>query len=366
LGQTQFSYQTCADIARNHASQAVDVAVLLGDLAYADSDARRWDSFGKLFDTAGCSDVPWLVIPGNHEIEPDDISGESFIPYRYRWRTPEVAAEQVDTKSEVRDWKTYRFAIRYDFGGSFYSVRLGNTHIITLNPYTYAHEKSPQVQWLHQEVSRINRSLTRYVLVLTHAPWYHSSMAHQSSHEKATFTLKASAERMLAEAKVDMLFSGHVHAYERLEPIHGICQFVVGHGGNYEKLYNKWHSKSPCTASRTGDHYGWGILHLRESTTTWQARRSDTGAIVDSVEMASGPSGLHDRGSSKECKLLMDEDTETFRFEFIIVSALSVLLLLSCFSIVWCKKRCKTTSLSATAEECSNLKDEAVIGKHEI
>ena len=34
----QFSYQTCADIARNHASQAVDVAVLLGDRAELSSN----------------------------------------------------------------------------------------------------------------------------------------------------------------------------------------------------------------------------------------------------------------------------------------------------------------------------------------
>lgn len=38
-----------------------------GDLAYADSNASRWDSFQRLFDLQGCADIPWLVLPGNHD-----------------------------------------------------------------------------------------------------------------------------------------------------------------------------------------------------------------------------------------------------------------------------------------------------------
>lgn len=37
------------------------------------------------------------------EIEPDDLSGEAFVPYRKRWRTPEAKPEEVtnDTKAEM-------------------------------------------------------------------------------------------------------------------------------------------------------------------------------------------------------------------------------------------------------------------------
>ena len=38
-----------------------------GDLAYADTDASRWDRFHRLFDQHGCAEIPWLVLPGNHD-----------------------------------------------------------------------------------------------------------------------------------------------------------------------------------------------------------------------------------------------------------------------------------------------------------
>jgi len=290
LGQTNFSAQTCSDLARVHATEPFDVAVLVGDLAYADTDAGRWDTFGRLFDEAGCSDVVWLVMPGNHEIDPDDFSGESFIPYRQRWRTPEAAPEQVGNDSLVIDWKRYDLRVRYDFGASFYAVRLGSAHLIVLNPYTSADESSPQIQWLKRELLRINRTITPHVLVFTHAPWHHSSVSHRVEHEEATLRLKSSAEKLLLDAKVDMFFSGHVHAYERMHPIDGVRHFLVGHGGNYEELYDDW-CETSCSAFRSGDHYGWGALHLQPNQSVWRARRSSDGAVVDSVVFEAWSSG---------------------------------------------------------------------------
>jgi hypothetical protein len=249
LGQTEFSRETCAGIARAYAAGRIDVAVMLGDLAYADTDARRWDSFARQFDEAGCSHVPWLVMPGNHEIEPDELTGEAFIPYRKRWRTPQIEPEFVGQGAAVYDWHTLEVGVWYDYGGSFYSLRLGGAHIIVLNPYTSTHRSSSQIQWLRGEMKRINRTITPRILIFTHAPFRHTSMAHETSVELATLSLRNAVEQMFIDAEVDMVFSGHVHAYERMHPIDGITHFVVGHGGNYEKLYDEWH-KSDCSAFR--------------------------------------------------------------------------------------------------------------------
>ncbi|CAE7755986.1 PAP21, partial [Symbiodinium necroappetens] len=66
LGQTAFSEATCRDVAKVHRSDGLDLGVLLGDLSYADTNASRWDSFQRMFDTSGCADIPWVVLPGNH------------------------------------------------------------------------------------------------------------------------------------------------------------------------------------------------------------------------------------------------------------------------------------------------------------
>jgi len=236
-----------------------------------------------LFDEDGCADVLWLVLPGNHEIEPDEISGEPFVAYRRRWRTPEAAPEQVGKEARIISWPHYAFDVQYDYGSSFYSIRLGCAHLIILNPYTHADDNSPQIGWLSQELGRVDRSVTPYLLVFTHAPWHHSSRIHRSAAEVATAHLQISAERLLVEANVDMLFAGHVHAYERTEAIQGIRHVTLGHGGNRELLYNEW-SIAPFSRFHAGDHYGWGELNMLSNTVRWRAYRSSDDKVVDSED----------------------------------------------------------------------------------
>ncbi|CAK0888696.1 unnamed protein product [Prorocentrum cordatum] len=279
LGQTGFSASTCASIASAHASDRIDAGILLGDLAYSDTNASRWDSFGIQFDASGCSDVPWLVLPGNHEIDPDDLSGEPFLAYRHRWRTPEARPADVGHKFEVIDWDTYSFSgLRFDFGGSFYSVRLGPVHFVALNPYTAAEKGSAQARWLTETLLEVDRNVTPYLVVLVHAPWLHSASAHRCDDELVCAELRASAEEVLMSAGMNMVFSGHVHAYERSHPVDGVQHFVVGHGGNYEELYDAW-VPSKLSAFRAGDHYGWGLLTLDGDVHSWEARRSSDGAV---------------------------------------------------------------------------------------
>mmetsp|Transcript_19025 Transcript_19025/g.34389 ORF Transcript_19025/g.34389 Transcript_19025/m.34389 type:complete len:484 (-) Transcript_19025:21-1472(-) len=284
LGQTTYSAATCASLRARHAEERFDAAILVGDLAYADGSQARWDSFGRMFDEKGCADVPWLVLPGNHEIDVDDLTQEAFIPYRNRWRTPAIAPEEVST-FEVLSWSTYSFRGRYDYGGSFWSIRLGPVHFIALNPYTDAGEDSLQIQWLRQELEQVNRTLTPHLVVLTHAPWHHSSVKHQPRSEEATSQLMSNAEPLLLSAQADLMFAGHVHAYERLEPISGMRHFIVGHGGNHEKLYDNW-DIIPESLYHDGTKYGWGELQLAgENGSYWLAWSSVDRKLQEAVRL---------------------------------------------------------------------------------
>ncbi|CAE7601496.1 PAP21, partial [Symbiodinium pilosum] len=279
LGQTNFSAATCRDVARVHANEGLDLGVLVGDLSYADTNASRWDSFQRMFDTSGCADIPWVVLPGNHdcqgprEIEPDEITGEPFLPFRVRWRTPQVQSEEVAAllASECQQdalgkwpcgsdvdawqhWATYDLPLRFDFGGSFFGLEARsefNAGLVVVNPGHAATRSRDEV--------------------LTHV---------------ATRNLRSAAEPLLLPDKMDLVFSGHVHAYERSFPIDGVQHFVVGHGGNMEALYNSW-QPSATSAFRAADHYGWGLLHLRPrrlGPSSFTARRAVDGAVMDFVE----------------------------------------------------------------------------------
>jgi len=46
------------------------------------------------------SQPPDFRIIFHQEIEPDDLSGEDFVPYRKRWRTPQVAPEAVEKQQQ--------------------------------------------------------------------------------------------------------------------------------------------------------------------------------------------------------------------------------------------------------------------------
>ena len=47
-----------------------------------------------------------------------------------------------------------------------------------------------------------------WVIVSLHAPWYNSNTAHQGDGE----IMRASFEPLFVEAKVDAIFTGHVHS----------------------------------------------------------------------------------------------------------------------------------------------------------
>ena len=49
--------------------------------------------------------------------------------------------------------------------------------------------------------------------MLLHAPWYNSNTAHQGEAESVD--MKKFMEGLLYQARVDVVFAGHVHAYER-------------------------------------------------------------------------------------------------------------------------------------------------------
>lgn len=57
----------------------------------------------------------------------------------------------------------------------------------------------------------MDREKTPWLLVLFHVPWYNSNEAHQGEGDD----MKEAMEPLLRAAGVDLVLSGHVHAYER-------------------------------------------------------------------------------------------------------------------------------------------------------
>lgn len=70
---------------------------------------------------------------------------------------------------------------------------------------------TPQWHWLDEELKRVDREKTPWLIVLMHVPIYNSNEAHFMEGE----SMRAAFEAWFVEHKVDVIFAGHVHAYER-------------------------------------------------------------------------------------------------------------------------------------------------------
>lgn len=217
LGQTEWTSTTLQHISKTE----YDALILPGDLSYADLHQPSWDTFGHLVQPLA-SQRPWMVTHGNHEIEKIPIiHSESFTSYNARWLMP---YEESASSSNL-----------------YYSFQVAGVHVIMLGSYAGFEPDSDQYRWLTSELRRVDRSKTPWLIAVVHAPWYNTNEAHQGEYESVG--MKKAMEDLLYGARVDAIFAGHVHAYERFVRVYkdeanecGPVHITIGDGGNREGL----------------------------------------------------------------------------------------------------------------------------------
>ncbi|XP_022925943.1 probable purple acid phosphatase 20 [Cucurbita moschata] len=271
LGQTEWTKTTLEHVAKS----AYDVLILPGDLAYADFVQPLWDSFGRLVEPLA-SQRPWMVTQGNHEVEHIPVvHPEPFTAYNARWHMP---FEQSSSTSNL-----------------YYSFDTAGVHVIMLGSYTDFDTDSAQYKWLEADLKKIDRSKTPWIVVLIHAPWYNSNTAHQG--EKQSVGMKASMEALLYQARVDVVFAGHVHAYERFTRVYdgkaNNCAPVyinIGDGGNREGLAKKYIDPKPTISVFREASFGHGQFEVSDATHaqwTWHRNDDDVAVVGDSFSFTS-------------------------------------------------------------------------------
>lgn len=93
----------------------------------------------------------------------------------------------------------------------YYSFDVVGAHVIMLGSYAKFDAKSDQFKWLQGDLAKVDRSVTPWLIVLLHAPWYNTNLAHKGEGE----SMRKAMESLLYNARADIVFAGHVHAYER-------------------------------------------------------------------------------------------------------------------------------------------------------
>lgn len=279
LGQTHHSNSTLRHYEENPVSgQAV---LYMGDLSYVDHyhhhDNVRWDTWGRFIER-NAAYQPWIWTAGNHEIDYSPTHGETepFKPFLNRYPTP------------------------YQSSGSnsplWYSIKRGPAYIIVLSSYSAVGKYTPQYKWLKKELKKVDFNETGWLIVLMHAPFYSSYVDHFMDGE----TMRVVYEPLFVKYGVDLVFSGHVHAYERNHHVsnirynisNGDCTPVrngkapayvtIGDGGNIEGLSTSMHKPRPEYSAYREASYGHGMLNIKNRThlrLTWH--RNDEGVAVE-------------------------------------------------------------------------------------
>ncbi|XP_028784928.1 purple acid phosphatase 22 [Neltuma alba] len=276
LGQTEWTASTL-----KHAdSKDYDVFLLPGDLSYADTHQPLWDSFGRFVEPYA-SRRPWMVTEGNHEIESFPTTyPESFTAFNARWPMP---FKESGSTSNL-----------------YYSFEVAGAHVLMLGSYIDFHVDSDQYKWLQADLARVDRRKTPWLIALLHAPWYNTNTAHQGEGE----SMRRAMEDLLYNARVDLVFAGHVHAYERFARIYndkadpcGPMYVTIGDGGNREGLALTFKSPSSPLSLYREPSFGHGRLRiLNETHAYWSWHRNND---TDSFEADNV--WIHSLSSSKAC-----------------------------------------------------------------
>ncbi|KAK3118406.1 hypothetical protein QOZ80_9BG0698590 [Eleusine coracana subsp. coracana] len=276
LGQTGWTESTLKHIA----AADYDVLLLPGDLSYADFIQPRWDSFGRLV-TPLASARPWMVTQGNHEVEKMPVvEPEPFKAFNARWRMPYDAAGTTSSDSNL-----------------FYSfdVAGGAVHVVMLGSYADFAAGSAQYNWLRRDLAAVHRSRTAaaFVVALVHAPWYSSNEAHEGDGD----AMRDAVEEVLYEARVDAVFAGHVHAYERFKRVYkgkpdpcGPVYVTIGDGGNREGLAKSYVDPAPAVSAFREASFGHGRLEVVNATHAlwaWHRNDDDEPVVADQVWITS-------------------------------------------------------------------------------
>ncbi|HYK87742.1 MAG TPA: metallophosphoesterase [Acidobacteriota bacterium] len=178
---------------------------ITGDIAYRGDHASDWKVWDEETAIWRERKIPVYPALGNHDLKGD----EKVALDNYFQRFPDLEHSR------------------------YYSMRAGRVLLLALDS-SQDETSGPQGDWLRQKVAKLSPDVQFVVLVMHHPP-YTSSSDNRIGGGHSARTSEQNLARLLEEAQSHsrarfVVFSGHVHNYERHEH-GGVTYFVTGGGG---------------------------------------------------------------------------------------------------------------------------------------
>lgn len=233
-----------------HKRSELDLVLTVGDNIYPSGNPKHFAKhFEGPFDGLLKEHVKFYAVLGNHDVE-------------------EGRKDQCNYS-------------HFNMGGScYYSISRGNglVEFFMLDSTDFS---SGQANWLENGL-RTSRALWK--IVALHHPIYSSGKKHGSNT-----ALRKVLEPLLTKYKVQVVFAGHDHVYERLLPQQKIQHFVTGAGGKMRR--GDIDMKSPIRAVSYDQDNSFMIVEVDDREMSFKSV-NEKGLVVDSGVIKQSPSLL--------------------------------------------------------------------------
>lgn len=200
---------------------------VLGDSGTADGNARAVRDAYDSFNGTGATDL-WLMLGDNAYYSGTDAEYQAAVFQTYpKWLRTSVLWPTLGNHDGASADSATQTGVYYDIftlptageaGGqpsgteAYYSFDYGNIHFICLD--SHETDRSPagaMMQWLEDD---LQAATADWVIAFWHHPPY-SKGSHDSDSESQLIDMRQNALPLLESYGVDLVLSGHSHAYER-------------------------------------------------------------------------------------------------------------------------------------------------------
>ena len=261
---------TTAQLVHKEVTNGARFVAHIGDISYAEGWAYYWDIWGPLIEPYATL-VPYMVTIGNHEY--DHTSGG-------RGRDP----SGVDTDA---GWKPSWFPGTYDSGGEcavpmfhryhmpengnsmfWYSYDYGMLHMVMFSCEHDFTVGSEQYKWLENDLKKVDRKKTPWLMVGAHRPMYTSEQ--YDTDIRTGKHMQEHLEPLFYKHRVDVAYWAHQHTHERSCKMYkkkcvedGIMHVIIGNAGR--SLDTHGYNKESWSVARVRE-YGFGRVTLANAT----------------------------------------------------------------------------------------------------